>query len=289
MGTLDEDLAAVAEVSATGGDVAMPDFLVPDVDEIVPDADEGVFDADAAVAEADEDMPESDEATPGVEAVAVLPDSESHNERVARFESSAMEYLNQLYAAALRMTRNPQDAEDLVQETYLKAFSSFAQYKPGTNLRAWLYRILTNTYINIYRKKQRDPDSVSTQDLEDWQIGENSALITQSAELDALEQLPDSAVKDALAKLPEDRRMVVYYADVEGLAYQEIASIMGTPVGTVMSRLHRGRAQLRDLLADYATERGIIRGVKPAAKADAGTSAVMDKPKPSRKSSGGKE
>lgn len=198
---------------------------------------------------------------------------ETPEQRIARFESSAMEYLNQLYVAAMRMTRNPQDAEDLVQETYLKAFASFDKYEPGTNLRAWLYRILTNTYINIYRKKQRDPATVSTDDLADWQIGENTELITQSAELSALEQLPDSDIKDALEKLPYDRRMTVYYADVEGLAYQEIAEIMACPVGTVMSRLHRGRAQLRDLLADYAVKRGIIRqsqafelGEKAAAK-----------------------
>lgn len=193
-----------------------------------------------------------------VDAATAVAD-ETPEQRVARFETTAMEYLNQLYAAAMRMTRNPQDAEDLVQETYLKAFSSFDKYQEGTNLRAWLYRILTNTYINIYRKKQRDPDAVSTDDLVDAQIGEHTGLVEQSAELSALEQLPSDDIKAALEKLSYERRMTIYYADIEGLAYQEIADIMDCPLGTVMSRLHRGRAQLRDLLADYAAERGIIK------------------------------
>jgi len=217
----------------------------------------------------------------GAGEVLDAPEAE-YAERLLRFEGTAMGYLNQLYAAAMRMTRNQQDAEDLVQETYLKAFANFAQYQPDTNLRAWLFRILTNTYINIYRKKQRDPSSVPADELADSQLAEHESLIAQSAELAALDQLPDSDIKDALAKLPMDRRMVVYYADVEGLPYNEIAEIMETPIGTVTSRLHRGRAQLRELLADYAVERGIISPSKlvtsdKAAKARGKNSATKGK------------
>ncbi|WP_181275341.1 sigma-70 family RNA polymerase sigma factor [Brevibacterium oceani] len=184
---------------------------------------------------------------------------ETATERSERFERDALEYVNQLYAAALRMTRNPADAEDLVQEAYAKAYAAFHQYKPGTNLKAWLYRILTNTFINNYRKKQRQPKEHGSEDIEDWQIAQadsHSSSGGRSAELEALDHLPDSDVKDALSALPEDFRMVVYYADVEGLPYKEIAEIMETPIGTVMSRLHRGRRQLREMLADYAAERG---------------------------------
>ena len=186
---------------------------------------------------------------------------ETDAERSARFERDALEYVNQLYAAALRMTRNPADAEDLVQEAYAKAYAAFHQYKPGTNLKAWLYRILTNTFINNYRKKQRQPKEHGSEDIEDWQIAQansHSSSGGRSAELEALDHLPDSYVKEALSALPEDFRMVVYYADVEGLPYKEIAEIMETPIGTVMSRLHRGRRQLREMLADYAAERGFV-------------------------------
>jgi RNA polymerase sigma-70 factor, ECF subfamily len=195
---------------------------------------------------------------------SVTPDeaaSESAEDRSARFERDAMQYLDQLYGAAMRMTRNPADAEDLVQETYMKAFAAFGSFTDGTNLKAWLFRILTNTYINIYRKKQRQPFQTGTDDLTDGQIQEaesHTARGLRSAEAEALDRLADTDVVEALAAVPEDFRMAVYYADVEGFSYKEIAEIMDTPVGTVMSRLHRGRKLLRELLEDYAIERGLI-------------------------------
>ncbi|GAB3753549.1 RNA polymerase sigma factor SigR [Zhihengliuella somnathii] len=185
---------------------------------------------------------------------------ETTEERRARFEADALQYVDQLYSAALRMARNPSDAEDLVQEAYAKAYSAFHQYKPGTNLKAWLYRILTNTYINLYRKRQREPQRASTDTVEDWQMAEaaeHSSTGLRSAEAEALDHLPDSDVKTALATIPEEFRLAVYFTDVEGYAYKEVAEILGIPMGTVMSRLHRGRKQLRELLADYAAERGM--------------------------------
>ncbi|MFH0412115.1 sigma-70 family RNA polymerase sigma factor [Corynebacterium sp. L4756] len=179
------------------------------------------------------------------------------------FEEQALPLLDQLYGGALRMTRNPQDAEDLVQETYLKAFNAFDSYKQGTNLKAWLYRIMTNTYINSYRKAKRRPTESSADELSDFQLyttsGHDSTGL-ESAEVEALKAMPNSTISDAMNDLPEEYRMVVYYADVVGLAYKEIAEIMDTPLGTVMSRLHRGRKLLRKALKDVAREQGIGLG-----------------------------
>ncbi len=183
------------------------------------------------------------------------------DELLQRFEADALPLLDQLYGAAVRMTRNPADAQDLVQDAYMKAYQAFGSFKEGTNLKAWMYRILTNTYINSYRKAQRRPTESSAEEMTDWQLAETAkhdSVGLESAEVEALKNIPDKRIQDALMSLGEDYRMVVYYADVEGLAYKEIAEIMDTPIGTVMSRLHRGRKQLRSKLKDVAAEHGIV-------------------------------
>ena len=190
-------------------------------------------------------------------------DAAPDHEPAFDFETEALSHLDALYGGALRMTRNPQDAEDLVQETFMKAFRAADRFTPGTNMRAWLYRIMTNTYISTYRQKQRRPKESWSDSVEDWQLAEVESPTSRglrSAETEALEGLPDSAVKEALAELREDYRMAVYLADVEGFAYKEIAEIMDTPIGTVMSRLHRGRRQLREKLTDHARSLGYLRG-----------------------------
>lgn len=195
---------------------------------------------------------------PGVVGSVVMP-TETKEATAARFERDVAPFLDSLYGAALRMTRNPTDAEDLVQEATLKAFAAFESFTEGTNLKAWLFRILTNTYINQYRKKQRSPLQTSADELTDSELNDvGESLGMRSAEAEAMARLADGEIVDALAALPEDFRMAVYLVDVEGFTYKEAAEIMETPVGTVMSRLSRGRKQLRELLRDYAAERGFI-------------------------------
>jgi RNA polymerase sigma-70 factor (ECF subfamily) len=186
-------------------------------------------------------------------------DSETNRLKIQAFESQALPLMPQLYGAALRWTRNPSDAEDLVQETFAKAFVAWAQFQQGTNLKAWLYRIMTNTHINLYNKRAKDQAKGGLDELEDWQLGSAesvTALSTRSAELEAIDNLPSESIKNALHQIPDEFRMVVYYAVVDGLPYAEIAEIMQTPVGTVMSRLHRGKKLLRKLLAEYAASEG---------------------------------
>lgn len=184
------------------------------------------------------------------------------------FTTQAMEYMPQLYSAALRMTRHRADAEDLVQETYLKAYRSFGSYEQGTNLKAWLYRILTNTYINAYRARQRRPESTDIDDVEDLYMyrrlgGLEAATASRSTEDEVLDLFTDGEVKDALESLPEAFRIPVLLADVEGFSYKEIAEMLDIPIGTVMSRLHRGRKAMQKRLLDYASERGLVAAASP--------------------------
>jgi RNA polymerase sigma-70 factor (ECF subfamily) len=184
---------------------------------------------------------------------------QSKSEKLVSFEREALPLMPQLYGAALRWTRNPSDAEDLVQETFAKAFAAWSKFEQGTNLKAWLFRIMTNTHINLYNKRAKDQAKTALDDLEDWQVGAGESLTsvsTRSAENVAMDNLPSQIVKDALNQIPDEFRMVVYYAVVEGLPYAEIAEVMDTPVGTVMSRLHRGKKMLRTLLSDYASQEG---------------------------------
>ena len=213
-----------------------------------PDADP--VEVDLAEFESDELMP-----SPKMSAAEAA-------ELTARFEKDALPLLDVIYAGALRMTKNPADAEDLVQETFAKAYRSFKTFEEGTNLKAWLFRILTNTFINQYRKNQRGPAVDPTEQIEDWQMARAERHTSgglKSAETEALENMPNEVISNALLSIPEDFRNVVYMADVDGFSYKEIAEIMDTPVGTVMSRLHRGRKLLRELLEDYAYENGFIK------------------------------
>jgi RNA polymerase sigma-70 factor, ECF subfamily len=188
-------------------------------------------------------------------------DAGTDRELRERFERDVLPMLPSLYPAALRMTRNPTDAEDLVQEAYLRAYRGFSGFREGTNLKAWMYRILTNTFINSYRKRQREPVTVQDDDIEDWflydRLGSGGA--EASAESEVLERMPDEDIRGALEDLPEGFRMAVWLADVEGFSYKEIAEILDVPIGTVMSRLHRGRRALEKALWEKVRERGLVR------------------------------
>jgi RNA polymerase sigma-70 factor (ECF subfamily) len=185
-----------------------------------------------------------------------------------RFQEDALPFLDSLYAGALRMTRNPADAEDLVQETMLRAYRSFDRFEPGTNLKAWLFRILTNAYINVYRKRQREPQKVSQDEVEDFdlyqELKDHDPQFSATPETIVLDALVDSDITDAIDDLPEQFRLAVVLSDIEGFSYAEMAEIMDVPMGTVMSRLHRGRKALQKRLWDLAKDRGIVQGASSA-------------------------
>ena len=202
-----------------------------------------------------------------------------------RFQDDALPLLDSLYGAALRMTRNPADAEDLVQETMLRAYRSFDSFEPGTNLKAWLFRILTNAYINVYRKKQREPQKVSADELQDFdlyqELKDHDPEFQKTPETIVLDSLVDSDILQAIDELPEQFRLAVMLSDVEGFSYAEMAEIMDVPMGTVMSRLHRGRKALQKRLWELARERGIVKGPPIAGggnqdRAPAGASGEVD-------------
>jgi RNA polymerase sigma-70 factor (ECF subfamily) len=186
--------------------------------------------------------------------------------RTARFERDALPHLARLYTAALLMTGNPADAEDLVQDAYARAYDSFHRFSPGTNLKAWLYRVLTSAFIDSYRTRQRQPRPATTAEIEDWQLARPAsrpAQVLKSAEAEVLDRLSDAAVRRALQAVPAESRLAVYLADVEGFTYKEIAQITSSPIGTVMSRLHRGRHKLRELLEDHARQHGLLTADLP--------------------------
>lgn len=239
-------LTRIAPPPATGG----PSSLVS----VIVDAD--AEDVTPAVI-----LPEFDR--PGLDVEA-----ETKEERRERFNRAVEEYMQPLYGNALRLTGNPHDAADLVQATFERAFKAFHQYQPGTNLKAWLFKIQSNTFINDYRKKQRQPRIADSEQVEDWQMHRAESHASKglrSAETEVLESLPEQAIITALDQLSDEYRQAVLLADVEGLRYKEIAEIMGTPVGTVMSRLHRGRRQLRGLLEEHARSLGYLRGQETGA------------------------
>lgn len=203
-------------------------------------------------------------ANEGSERLAEETAPETPEERQARFELDALPFLDSMYGAALRLTRNPSDAEDLLQETFLRAFSAYHTFEPGTNLKAWLYRILMNTYISSYRKQKRSPQTVSADDLEDFSLYRSIVEdVDRTPEAEVLSTIPDEEVKRALEDLPEQFRVAVLLADVEGFSYKEIADITDASIGTVMSRLHRGRKALQKALWEYARERGLVKEEAP--------------------------
>lgn len=181
----------------------------------------------------------------------------------ATFTEQTAPFMSQLYAAALRMTRNRADAEDLVQDTYLRAYRGFENFQDGTNLKAWLYRILTNSFINTYRAKKRRPTESDLDQTEDWAIyqrvgGLEAVAANATPEAEVIDAMPDDVVKAALESIPENFRLAVILCDIEEFSYKEIAEILGVPIGTVMSRIHRGRKLLHQRLWDHAVELGYV-------------------------------
>ena len=223
----------------------------------------GVFEGAASEGTAMADVDGADKSPADAQPEHDEPVRETDAELTARFERDAIPMLDQLYGGALRMTRNPADAEDLLQETMVKAYAGFRSFRAGTNLKAWLYRILTNTYINTYRAKKRRPEIADVEDVEDLYLyhhlaGDPSAGLGRSAEDEALDRFTDTDVKAAIESLPDSFRIAVLLADVEGFSYKEIAEITDVPIGTVMSRIHRGRKALQKALVDVGRARGLV-------------------------------